>query len=46
MLAAINNRLESVKLLFKAGAEVRITNYRGFSALQSYVLQYERGGRS
>ena len=46
MIAAINNRLESVKLLFKAGAEVRITNYRGFSALQSYVLKYESGGRS
>ena len=46
MFAAIENRLDSVKLLLQAGAEVRITDSIGCSGLQCYVLKHERLGNS
>ena len=46
MLAAINNRLDSVKLLLQAGTEVRLTDKVGRSALQCSVIKHVHGGKS
>ena len=46
MFAADNNTLDSVRLLLQAGAEVRITDAVGFSALQCSLIAHLGGGKS